>query len=503
MIPNSAVALDIEVPKELETEIHLQVLKEFAEANIIPGFSKTKDGKYRSEPPPALILKFVGQKKAKGATIQRIIDNSLKSAATELNVQRIIGEARLPEGIDNLVDRYRIGDGVNYTLHVDVMPEAPVDNSTYKSLSVTVQKQLFDKEAYEKSLLSLRERHPIVEDLPEGTPAELGGQLMVNMKGFFAEPDGSKGGPLPALASGDAIPLKMQPGAFMPGIVEGLVGIKEDEVRQIKTKFPTRSGAAVDLEQAGVANRDVIFEVECLAVQSLRLPDLNDDFASSVKPGMTWEELKEKLIEGVNDDMEEKATTNVRQALRDALVATLPEEFEVPNTIVNDMAKEEFAMMLAQQREEGKTDEQLKQLISEENYKNFCNLMRPRTIKRVKSDLAIAAIAQQEGLEVLTDEVDEEVMTQQMKAAQQKQKFKESEMRPKIEEKIRQNKVLDFLKAFATIEYVDAKDTEETSVKELLGESPEELAARLKSENVTEDELRKQLELRDATLRGE
>ena len=92
---------------------------------------------------------------------------------------------------------------------------------------------------------------------------------------------------------------------------------------------------------------------------------MNDAFAERVKAGMSWADLDAKLKEGVEQEMADQRQQNTDVALSKALVELLPDDFEVPDTIVQEVTKERCAM-LADLRERGTPDEQLKDLITEE-----------------------------------------------------------------------------------------------------------------------------------------
>merc|ERR1719163_938998 len=118
--------------------------------------------------------------------------------------------------------------------------------------------------------------------------------------------------------------------------------------------------------------------------------------------------------------------------------------------------------MLADMRERGSTDAKIKELVTPENYDRYKTIARPMTEGKIKSYFAIKTIGQQQGLMVSRDEVDEEIMTLQAQSLQRGEKFKESEVRPRV------------VQTHATLNLVDPK---EESVEEMLGASPEELAA--------------------------
>ena len=74
-------------------------------------------------------------------------------------------------------------------------------------------------------------------------------------------------------------------------------------------------------------------------------------------------------------------------------------------------------------------------------------------------------------------------MTLQAQALQRGEKFKESEVRPKVQQTLERTMVLDWLQSHAAITVVEPKG-EDDAIEEMLGQSPEELAAKMKAEEM-------------------
>ena len=67
----------------------------------------------------------------------------------------------------------------------------------------------------------------------------------------------------------------------MPGLVEGLTGAKAGDVREIQVSFPNMaSSKSLPQELAG---KPAIFEITVHDVKNRVLPELNDEFASSIR----------------------------------------------------------------------------------------------------------------------------------------------------------------------------------------------------------------------------
>ncbi|CAN0443535.1 unnamed protein product, partial [Discosporangium mesarthrocarpum] len=110
---------------------------------------------------------------------------------------------------------------------------------------------------------SLQERYMELGDTPEGYEAQMGDSVLADMSPFEELPDGSKGGSLPAIASGEGLDIVLESGRYMPGLAEGLVGAKAGDVREIRVTFPDRMGKA----GAELEGKKAIFEVHCHAVK--------------------------------------------------------------------------------------------------------------------------------------------------------------------------------------------------------------------------------------------
>ena len=472
-LPRSAIALDIVVPKAMSQEIHLKTLKNLAKNAQMKGF---RDGKV---PPQAVIAKL-GIQKVKEATVEQIVDVGMQNSGVGQKIQTV-GDARLPEDLENVAKRYTVGEELEFTVEVDVYPQlAPDAEFEYKGLEVEVEEAEFNQEAYDNALFKLRKQHADCIDVEN--PAEEGDQVVVNMNGFLATPAGEKGEPLPAVAGGDGITVPLEAGKFMPGLIEGILGAKPKETREITVQFPPRSSAPQ------LAGKSAIFEVEVLQVQQRHLPEVGDEFAKRVREDMTWEELDGKLREGVQQDAEERLKQATHAEFEKALVKALPESFEIPDTMCDGVTKERFAAMLADMKERGTTEAKLKELITPENYERYRKISRPQVEAQLKGTFAIRAVSAAQGLSVPQNEVDDEVMTMQAQALQQKQKFKESEVRPRVEQQLERNMVLDFVQSQGKVEIVAKK---EFDPEEVLGASPEDLAKQMQEEaaaKVTKEE---------------
>ena len=138
-LPQSAIALDITVPKNVANEIHLKTLAKLAKGAKVPGF---RDGKV---PPQAVIAKL-GMQKVKEATVEQIVDAGMQHSGVGQRIQTV-GDARLPEEMEKVAQRYTVGEELAFTVEVDIMTQLQIEVPMYKGLSVEVEREPFNQEA--------------------------------------------------------------------------------------------------------------------------------------------------------------------------------------------------------------------------------------------------------------------------------------------------------------------------------------------------------------------
>ena len=142
----------------------------------------------------------------------------------------------------------------------------PLEDDIYTGLEASVERVPFNQDAYDAALLKLRDQHADLVEADDGTPCEAGQQLLINMVGYHSL-NGERGDRLPDVAGGEGVQLPLRSGKFMPGLVEGLIGIKRGESRDITVTFPARTSVP---ELSGI---EAIFDVKCEKVQSRVLPE--------------------------------------------------------------------------------------------------------------------------------------------------------------------------------------------------------------------------------------
>ena len=91
-------------------------------------------------------------------------------------------------------------------------------------MSVEVEREAKDPSTRDQALEALRERYCDIEDAPADHVAKEGDVAMVDIDGYLRDEDGNRAGELPiqGAVGGDDLELILEPGKFLPGVVEAL-----------------------------------------------------------------------------------------------------------------------------------------------------------------------------------------------------------------------------------------------------------------------------------------
>lgn len=169
-----------------------------------------------------------------------------------------------------------------------------------------------------------------------------------------------------------------------------------------------------------------------------------------------------------------------------ALAASLADRLdcEVPDTIVTNQAREKYSLMMTDFRDNGMADEEIKKMITPENFLKYKDIEKPDIVRDFKVSMATDEIARLEGIEVPTSAVDEQMANLRKEAGNDE--FDEARIRPNVETTLLRRQVFDFLNEHSSleVEYVDDE-----------GEFDEELMSKLAEESL---EREKQLAEKEA-----
>jgi len=159
------------------------------------------------------------------------------------------------------------GKDFHVSLIIDTYPE--VNLPDYKNVEVKAKKTTVSKEEVENAIKALIRKDATMDAKENKTIA----------KGDFAVFDfvGTVDGVEFEGGKADNYELEIGSGQFIPGFEDQMIGMKVDEVKDLKVKFPENYG------QPNLAGKDAVFKVTVHEVKEQKLPELTEEYIKGLK----------------------------------------------------------------------------------------------------------------------------------------------------------------------------------------------------------------------------
>jgi len=222
------------------------------------------------------------------------------------------------------------------------------------------------------------------------------------------------------------------------------------------------------LKDKTLAGKKAVFDVDILTASYRSVPEVTDEFAAQVRPEMTAESLNEELRKAIDEEDAKEFIDERNKALGTALATRL--EVEVPDTLVTNQARDKYAMMMSDFREQGMADEEIKKMISPENFLKYKEIEKPDIVRDFKISMATDEIARLESIEVEPSAVDEQIGSLRQEAGDEE--FDEAQVRAKVESTLQRRLVFDFLNEHSSldVEYVEENENFDEEMMEKLAD---------------------------------
>jgi trigger factor len=334
------------------------------------------------------------------------------------------------------------GKDLRFALTVAVRPEVTLGD--YAAHGAKVEPTAPTDEDVERVIAGMREHH--AELRPVDRAAQPGDVLTVDID---VELKADVDAPARKLTMARNGHLELGREYAVPGLAEGLVGVRAGEERALELTFP--DGSDEDLR-----GKTGAFTVRTSSVAEKILPALDDEFAKTV--GVA--DLA-ALRKAVRDELAHGAFHEARDAAADTAVAHAvnTSEVEVPEVLVQDELDHMVAELRQRVTERGATWERFL-LQAKRTEGEIREQWRETAQRRAKSLLVLDAIAKKEGVTVSSTELAQEVALTPL-AQQDPQALRSPQVLAALARSMRNRKVVDRLIG------LDSADAERRMLKEL------------------------------------
>ena len=295
--------LHIEVPEE-------SVVKELDSAYLqLKKNAKVKG--FRPGKAPRSVLERIYGKDVRADVLSRLIQSSFADAIKETDL-KIIGSPQLdpPE----LAPK---GDYA-YNATVEVRPE--LEDIEVKGLALTRTNYKAGDDEIDIQLQALQKNMAKTEKIEEDRPAAKDDFVVIDYEGF------KDGQAFTETALTENFTLKIGEGHIAESFDDKLVGAKAGDDIEITVDFPD------DYFNEKLQGQSIDFKVKLHEIKEEKLPELDDEFAKSLGPFETLEDLKNVIKDNLTQGYQKRIDQELSEQIFETLISKV--EFEVPEVMV-------------------------------------------------------------------------------------------------------------------------------------------------------------------------
>lgn len=407
------VKLEFTIEAEKFDEAIKKVYLKSAKYFNIPGFRKGKA-------PMNIVEKYYGDEifyeDAFNEVVPVVYDKELKENKIEA-VSR-------PD-----IDVKQIGKGQDLIFTAVVQTKPEVKLGKYKGIEIKKHEYNVSEHDIEHELGHMQEKNARLVSV-EDRVVESGDITVIDFEGFVdgVAFDGGKA---------ENHELTIGSNSFIPGFEDQVIGMKIDEEKDIKVKFPD------DYFSEDLKGKDALFKVKLHEIKKKELPSLDDEFAKDVSEFDTLKELKASIKEKLEEENKTKAKYETEDEAVKAVCDNV--EIDIPSgmieTEIDNMVKE-IEQRLSYQ---GMKLENYLQMLGKTNAE-FRKEYEEQANISVKNRLVIEEIIKAENIEADDKKVEEKIKEMAEMYGQKEEQLKENENFVNyIKESLKNEKAVEFI----------------------------------------------------------
>ncbi|MGL6341752.1 MAG: trigger factor [Waterburya sp.] len=376
-LPESQLGLNIEIAPEASRNAYEKMVQNLSRSSNIPGFRKGKV-------PRQVLLQRIGRERIKAAALEELIQKSLQTAIEQEAIEAL-GQPNLRSDFEELLGQYNPGDAITFSVAVDVPPT--IELADYTNLSVKAEEIVYQPEKVDDFIEQRRLQKADLVPVEDRT-AEMGDIAFVDFKGTLTA-EGEEGKEIEG-GSATNFQVEIAEGKLIPGMVEGIVGMKPEETKEVAVTFPE------DYPQEDLAGKPAVFSITLNELKTKELPDLDDDFAQEVsnEEFETMDAYRESLVKQFQERAENQTKNNINAAIAVALIEQ--NTIDLPESLIQEEVTNVLTKTLMQMQQMGLD---VRQLFNSDNIPMLRDNARPEAVENLKKTLIIREIAKQKGLE--------------------------------------------------------------------------------------------------------
>ena len=371
----------VEVEAERMEAAKRRAARKIAEKAKIPGFRPGKA-------PYEIVLRYIGEAAIVEEAVELLVDEVYPAALKEANIE--------PGGMGQLENVESL-EPPKFKFIVPLQPT--VDLGNYTQVRYPYEWQAPAETEVDNEIQNLRRMYASTETVEREILD--GDYVLLDVVGRKAK------------ATADDEPLVERNGFAVvvrqeeresefpfPGFSKNLLGLKSGDAKKISHKY------AKDFDDEKLAGQNVAFEATIKTVRGVNMPELDDEFAKKTGLGETVDELRQRMLENVQRESQEKYDDDfysvVIEKMKEGATIKYP-----PQVLVHEAehVMEDLKRRLAQQSMDIETYFKVRETSEEQFLEEEA---KPVAQKRLERGLVMDELARTEKIELAEQEVAQE-----------------------------------------------------------------------------------------------
>ncbi|MFH1508643.1 MAG: trigger factor [bacterium] len=375
-LPKSMVEITISVPYEKFETYITQATQKLSKDINIKGFRPGKA-------PRNMVEEKVG--------LEAILQEAADLAVPKIYTQAVI-DKKIPIIGQPKIEVKEVGEKKPFTFKAEVALLPKLNLPDLNKIKIKKEKIEVSDEDVDKAIKELQKSR--AKQITTKEAAKVGDRLEIDFKAFKDKVPVDQG-------EGKNHPIVIGDKQFIPGFEDNLVGLKEKDEKTFEITFPQEYHAK------HLAGAKIEFKVKVNLVQNVELPELNDEFASSLGEFKTFAELKNKIKENLVKEKEQSEKTRIENEVIEKIADTT-KETELPEVLIHheqhkmlDELKQSVQMQGGQYEKYLETIKKTEKELEEE--------MKDRAELRARASIILRQIAEEKNFEVEEKELQAEL----------------------------------------------------------------------------------------------
>ena len=428
---------EVKLEFTIEAKIFDEGIKKVFDKNAkyfnIPGFRKGKA-------PMNIVEKYYGDEifyeDAFNEVVPKIYDDAIKSEKLDVVSKPQIDIKQMGKGKELI-----------FTAVVALKPEVKLGK--YKGISLEKTEYKVTDKDIDEEINKMAERNSRMITVSD-RPAKKGDITVIDFVGSVdgVEFEGGKA---------ENHELELGSNTFIPGFEDQIVGMKTEEVKDIKVKFPD------EYFSKDLAGKDAVFKVTLHEIKTKELPKIDDEFAKDVSEFDTLKELKADVKSKKEKQNEERAKAELEEKAVRAVAEK--SEVDIPAGMVEleiDNMEKDMDRRLSYQ---GVTlDQYLKMLgKSKADYRKESEMPAKESLKL---RLVLEAVCKDASLEASDKEVEDKIKELATSYGRKEEDLKNNEdLVASVKENIKSEKAIKLIVDNAKVTVVAEKEEKKEETK--------------------------------------